>query len=230
MALLVRSWNVFHGNSVPPRRRGYLRDMVELAIADAPDVLCLQELPVWSADHLADWSGMAAFVEVARPPWRPVWLSGLVTRVHNGLLRSAFAGQANAILARPGLDAHGIGSVQVSDPGRERRICHAVRAAGIVIATTHLSAPADVAGQERELERCAAFALEHARSGEPVVIAGDLNLHEPRLGGFSAGGPGIDHVLVRGAPSAPVTVWAHGRRVENGRVLSDHAPVEATVG
>jgi len=32
--LLVRTWNVFHGNAHPPRRKGFLRKMVELASAD----------------------------------------------------------------------------------------------------------------------------------------------------------------------------------------------------
>jgi hypothetical protein len=28
MSLLVRTWNVFHGNADPPRRRGYLQAML----------------------------------------------------------------------------------------------------------------------------------------------------------------------------------------------------------
>ena len=54
------------------------------------------------------------------------------------------------------------------------------------------------------------------------------SLHE--LPGWSALGPGIDHVLVRGLPAGPLVVWPEERRSENGRVLSDHAPVEVTVG
>ena len=35
LPLLVRTWNVFHGNALPPRRRGYLREMIEL-VCDGP--------------------------------------------------------------------------------------------------------------------------------------------------------------------------------------------------
>ena len=45
MGVIVRSWNVFHGNADPPRRRGYLRQMIELVSRDRPVVLCLQEVP-----------------------------------------------------------------------------------------------------------------------------------------------------------------------------------------
>ena len=33
---------------LPPERRAFLREMIELVTRDAPDVVCLQELPVWS--------------------------------------------------------------------------------------------------------------------------------------------------------------------------------------
>ena len=44
--------------------------------------------------------------------------------------------------------------------------------------------------------------------------------------GFSAALPGIDHVLVRGAPSSAPRRWPDERRLHEGRLLSDHAPVE----
>ena len=68
MALLIRTWNVFHGNAKPPERRAYLEQMVRFAVADGPDVLCLQELPVWARLHLASWSGLQACADVAHPP------------------------------------------------------------------------------------------------------------------------------------------------------------------
>ena len=46
--MLVRSWNLFHGNTLPPGRRSRLEEMVRLATADRPDVLCLQEVPLWA--------------------------------------------------------------------------------------------------------------------------------------------------------------------------------------
>src|SRR3954451_5665582 len=81
--------------------------MVRLAVADRPDVLCLQELPVWALRRLVDWSGMRSFGAVAaRPLSASAELGRAITGLHSGLLRSAVTGQANAILLaralRPG--------------------------------------------------------------------------------------------------------------------------------
>jgi hypothetical protein len=59
------------------------------------------------------------------------------------------------------------------------------------------------------------------------VLAGDFNVVDPQLAGYSAPGSGIDHVLVRGAPPESVAAWPLERRVQNDVVLSDHAVVEA---
>ena len=152
MALLVRTWNLFHGNSSPPRRRSFLREMVELGAADEPDVLCLQEIPVWAVGRLERWSGMPVFPAIARRGVPTIRLAGWVTRLHNGLLRSALTGQANAILVRSDHEAEDLGEEHVSDRGRERRVCQAVRVDGsTVIANMHLSSSGT--GQRRELEQ-----------------------------------------------------------------------------
>ena len=101
--LLVRTWNLFHGNTQPPGRKAFLKEMVRLASADAPAVLCLQELPVWALDHLDRWSGMDAVGDVARrPSLGPLpstpEVGRVLTELNHGLLRSAFTGQANAVL------------------------------------------------------------------------------------------------------------------------------------
>lgn len=108
MALLVRSWNVFHGNTLPTRREARLREIVRLAVADDPDVVCLQEVPVWALGKLDDWSAMTSFASVAaRPTLGPLpstaEIGRLVTQLHHGVLRSGFAGQGNAILVSPRL-------------------------------------------------------------------------------------------------------------------------------
>ena len=229
MALLVRSWNLFHGNASPPRRRSYLREMVALACADDPDVLCLQEVPVWGLEQLGSWSGMRPFPAVARRGLRTTRLAGWATRLHNGLLRSAITGQANAILVGAGHDVEDLGVERVSDRGREHRVCQAVRLDGsIVVANTHLSSAGEA--QLAELGRVRAFAESRARSSGTIVLAGDFNLRAVGLEGYSAPGPGIDHVLVRGAAAAALAVWPEERRRQNGAVLSDHAPVELWVG
>jgi endonuclease/exonuclease/phosphatase family metal-dependent hydrolase len=72
------------------------------------------------------------------------------------------------------------------------------------------------------------------------VLAGDFNLTTRNsttlpalLGsewGFTGATPvGIDHVLVRGLEAAEPVRWPRERRMKDGRVLSDHAPVDREV-
>src|SRR5262249_22656786 len=96
--MLVRTWNLFHGNSVPPGRSAYLEQMLRLAVADRPDVLLLQEVPPYAFGDLERWAGMTAFTQVAHRPPFGATLGGKITKLDPGLLRSAFAGQGNAIL------------------------------------------------------------------------------------------------------------------------------------
>jgi endonuclease/exonuclease/phosphatase family metal-dependent hydrolase len=112
VALLVRTWNVFHGNAFPPERRSYLREAIELLSADGPDLVFLQELPAWALERLDEWSGMRSFGAVAaRPKIGPLpstaELGRRLTSLHHGYFRSAFSGQGNAILAAPALQPVG---------------------------------------------------------------------------------------------------------------------------
>jgi endonuclease/exonuclease/phosphatase family metal-dependent hydrolase len=215
--LLVRSWNVFHGNAHPARRKGFLRTMIELASGDGPDVLCLQEVPVWA---------------ITRPP---LWLGPIstwVTRLNQGLFRSGLAGQANAILVACRHVVTDLGHERISDDGRERRLVQAVRLedAGVVVGNLHASNEfRDPSVPRAEADRARAFVELLARPGEPVVLAGDFNLRDPGMVGYSPPWEGIDHILVRGAPAGPLTAWAVARRTRDGIVLSDHAPVECAL-
>ena len=230
MQALIRSWNVFHGNAVPPTRHGYLQEMVELATTDRPAILCLQEVPVWALPHLAAWSGMQPHSLVARPPRRPAALAAAITRLHNGFFRSRLAGQANAILVDASLHAVDLGGRQISGTGRERRVVHAVRVDAIgVVGNLHASnAAAEVVAPE--LERAQAFVDGVGAYEEPRIIAGDFNLAQPALPGYEGEGAGVDHILVANAAATPPTAWPGERRTVNGHLLSDHAPVERLVG
>jgi endonuclease/exonuclease/phosphatase family metal-dependent hydrolase len=204
LALLVRTWNVFHGNAKPPERRTFLEEMVRLASSDDPDVLLLQEVPVWALRRLGRWSGMQAFGAVAsRPKLGSAELGGAVTALHRGRLRSAFTGQANAILLGRRLRPLGRDSIYLNPLGfrrewgrrldldlqarlgwaRERRVCQAVRAAAdgwsLVVANLHISSVPDPRVRDAELESAAAFVGHFAKAGEPIVLGGDLNV---RLG------------------------------------------------
>ena len=233
MQIVVRTWNVFHGNADPPRRAGYLRRMIELVTLDGPDVVCLQELPVWAIARIESWSAMHHFEAVARPPLWPGPLSTWVTRAHQGFFRSGLSGQANAILVAPRHAATDLGHERISEGRSERRIVHAVRIAGspgVSIANLHASNDFVHAEVPRgEAARAAAFVEHAATAGDVVVLAGDFNVGDPLLTAYSPPGVGIDHVLVRGAAVASVAAWPPDRRRQNGVVLSDHPVVEATI-
>jgi endonuclease/exonuclease/phosphatase family metal-dependent hydrolase len=213
--MLVRTWNLFHGNASPPERRAYLREMVELVTGDGPDVVCLQELPVWSLGELERWSGMRATTAVARRPLLPIG-ARLVTDLNHGLLRSAVTGEADAILTRE--PAHDLGS-HVMGQTKLRRIAHAVALDDVTVVNFHID------GRREQLDRVLALA------GERSIVAGDANLVAPVAEGFSPPLAGsIDQILVRGLTLVDgPTAWPLERRSVGGRVLSDHPPVEAVV-
>ena len=221
MALLVRTWNLFHGNAQPPERRAHLREMVELVTADAPEIVCLQELPVWALGHLEQWSGMTAVTAVARRPRvLSAELGRALTEWNSGLLRSALTGEGGAILAARGLEVARPRSTVVSRSGL-RRIVHGASVDGIFVANFHIS------GVPEQLDAVAAF----VGGEERAIVAGDANLVPPyRLAGFSEPLPeSIDQILVRGVEATPPVRWPDERRRVDGRLLSDHAPVELRV-
>jgi endonuclease/exonuclease/phosphatase family metal-dependent hydrolase len=92
---------------------------------------------------------------------------------------------------------------------------------------------------EAELLRAAWFAVSEAEPEDVVVLAGDFNQTIERSTtlrdlagaewGFSEPGPGIDNILVRGACATAVRRWPDERRLLDGRLLSDHAPVELDI-
>ncbi len=222
MALLVRTWNLFHGNAVPPERRAYLREMIELVTADDPDVVCLQEVPAWALGRLEGWSGMRAVGAIAAPPLlRSAELGRWITDLNHGLLRSAVTGEALAILVAR---RHAIVDDRRESVGPHRVLLGVQLEAGPWIYDFHVTGSA---GAEEQFHRVLALA-----SGDAVVVGGDANLRPPYdTESFSAPlADSIDQILVRGLPSSAPVAWPAERRSVDGRLLSDHAPVEATVG
>lgn len=245
--------------------------MVRLASDDRPDVLCLQELPVWALGRLDDWAGMIAVADVAqRPSLGPVpstaEVGRFLTELHHGLVRSAFSGQANAILLHRNLRmlehryiqlnprsfrrTQGrwleLGAVARLAWANERRVCQAVRIERgdrtLVVGNLHATSyPPDKRLPDAELMRAAVFVDGFARPDEPVLLCGDFNvsvrtsrtiadLMTPEWGFTGATPTGIDHILVRGLPAGEPVRWDPDRRMRDGRLLSDHAPVELEVG
>jgi endonuclease/exonuclease/phosphatase family metal-dependent hydrolase len=211
--MLVRTWNLFHGNASPPERLAFLRRMIELVTADRPDVVCLQELPVWSLPHLERWSRMHAASAVARRPLLPLGARA-VGRLHQGLRRHRFTGEADAILTVCATRPLG---VHVVSEGGLRRIAHCVDLDGVTVVNFHID------GDRAQFDRVLALA------GERSIVAGDSNLRAPQADGFSPPLAGsADQILVRGLTlEAGPAAWPLERRTVEGRVLSDHALVEA---
>jgi endonuclease/exonuclease/phosphatase family metal-dependent hydrolase len=236
LPLVVRSWNVYHGRTFPPSRRTHLERMVRLVTLDAPDIVALQEVPVWALGRLSLWSGMTARWAITVPA-----LLGPLARRLVDLdpvrFRSTISGQANAILVNPRLET-GAAETLVLNPevsrwewlfrGRQRRMCQRLEVEGrgrrLVVANLHATNHPRLA--EPEVLRAADF----VRDAETCVLCGDFNVVRFGLPGFSAPIDGIDQVLVRGLEyeREPVA-WARERRRVDGGLLSDHAPVEAVI-
>ena len=254
--MLIRTWNVFHGNSVPPGRIGFLEQAVRLAGSGEPAVVALQELPVWSFGYLDDWSELVALADVAARPLLPRSLARWVTALNQGLFRSLFTGQGNALLIEPGLRLLARSSIVLNPHSfrrrhelpvatrlawaRERRVCQAARLAlpddrTLTVANFHATKYSrDPRPAEGEVVRAAVFLDAVAEPTDVVVLAGDFNLTPARSRvydelagwGFSTPGPGIDHVLVRGAASGAERHWPEDRRRIGNVLVSDHAPLE----
>jgi endonuclease/exonuclease/phosphatase family metal-dependent hydrolase len=258
--VIVRTWNIFHGNTVPPGRRRYVEEMIRLVTKDGPDVVCLQEVPPWAFEPIAEWSGMQIYGEIAaRPTIGPlpstVSLGRAITDLNPGLLRSGFEGQANAILVaadRRILSRHvltlnplrfrlsearglGLSLVELLAWGKERRQCMAVRLeGGMVVANLHATKARNPRIPDAELVRAAGWAARLAGEA-PAILAGDFNVDTARsltidqLDGYTKAGPGVDHVVARGASTGPYERWTPERRRLGQLALSDHAPVEVEV-
>lgn len=200
--LLVRTWNIFHGNTKPRGRRTYTEEVVRLAVADRPAVLCVQELSVWALVHLGGWSGMTAVTDVARRP--PPLLGELghrLSELDSRRFRSGVTGQANAVLLAPELtvvehrrlvlnplrfrraQAHKLGLPlrERISWASERRVCQVLRVrrdeSTLVVANLHATGHhLDKRLADAELLRAAVFVDGFALPGEPVLLCGDFNL------------------------------------------------------
>jgi endonuclease/exonuclease/phosphatase family metal-dependent hydrolase len=126
----------------------------------------------------------------------------------------------------------------------ERRVLQALRIrrgdGTLVVANAHVTGHKDKRIPDSELLRAAVFMDGFARPGEPVLLCGDFNLSArnsrtlrdlmtPEWGFSGATPTGIDHILTRGLRAGSPLVWPIERRTRDGRILSDHAPVDVDV-
>jgi endonuclease/exonuclease/phosphatase family metal-dependent hydrolase len=234
--MLVRTWNLYHGRTQPKSGRTYLERMIRLMTIDAPAVVALQEIPIWSLGLLERWSGMQAEWAITVPN-----LLGPAARFVTSLdpvrMRFSAAGQANAVLLNPHFEVteH---EVYVLNPevsrwdvafgGRQRRVCQALMVetheGAFLVANLHATNHLESAKLE------VALAAEQIAEVQHVLFCGDFNVPRFTVPEYSPPIDGIDQILVRGFElvGGPGP-WPNERREVDGRLLSDHAPVEAEV-
>ena len=232
MDLLVRSWNVFHGRTDPPGRRGYLREMVALATADRPDVLCLQEVPVWALLRLADWSGgMTVVPAITRLPVWPAPLTAWLTRSHEAFFRSALAGQANAILVR--LRARRRGSRERADQHRRPRGEARLGGPPALDRRSPTSTPATTSRTPRSRAPRSVGPASSPRDtrarASPSCSQATSTSATPGSTATARQGRGSTTSSFVATSATRLETWPRARRLQNGAVLSDHAPVELRV-
>jgi endonuclease/exonuclease/phosphatase family metal-dependent hydrolase len=233
--------------------------MIALATADDPDVLCVQEVPAWALGRftVGDVASRPPFGVVAgRLLTAPH--HGLIRSAFSGQGNAFWISphlrvlEHHTLALNPRRFRNRVARTLGLDPSaraawaKERRIVQVVRlAAGaqtLAVANMHCTSYAgDARLADAELLRGAWFADSAARRDDVLVLAGDFNARPGSSAaladlcgaewGFSPPGPGIDHVLVRGAPASPVRAWPEERRRRaDGTLLSDHAPVELEIG
>jgi endonuclease/exonuclease/phosphatase family metal-dependent hydrolase len=270
--MVIRAWNLFHGNTFPPGRKAYVREMIELVTADRPGIVCLQEVPAWALEQVGVWADMHAVHARTRRPRLglvaiPKGVGRRLTTVHAGRTRSAFGGQGNVILllneakirqtkqitlntnpfCEEQAERLGLTAKEARSWERERRVCQVAKIElpnrkRLLVANVHAtSRPADLRLANAELRRAASFVDRQAEVEETVIFAGDFNttleasetlrdLTTRPDERYSATGPAVDHILIRGTIPSAIRVWSDEERIYNGRLLSDHAPVEVEIG
>ncbi len=211
---------------------------MRLVTADAPDVVALQEVPLWAVKRLDDWSGMSASWAMTMPALLGP-LARRVTAADPVRFRSSLTGQANALLVNPHFEV-GRHRRAVLNPDLsrtdwllrvgQRRVCHSLEVdvgdESLVLANLHASNDPDRRLVDEEIERAAAFLA----AADRCVLCGDFNVRRHPVPDFTDPMGGIDQILVRGAElERGPEVWAEERRRVDGVVLSDHAPVEAVI-
>jgi endonuclease/exonuclease/phosphatase family metal-dependent hydrolase len=199
MRLLVRSWNIFHGRTWPETVTTDPEPAVRLICEGEPDVVCLQEVPVWALPYLEAWSGMAATsaVTMRAPGGR---FARRLTETDPRRLRSALTGQANAILVSRQLRVESDDALVLNPRSvrrrkakqerlsldarlawrRNRRVAQPARVTAeegsVLVVNLHLTTHHDGRLAEHELVRAVTYVEGLAGPDEPIVLCGDLNL------------------------------------------------------
>jgi endonuclease/exonuclease/phosphatase family metal-dependent hydrolase len=219
--VLIVTWNLFHGRSLPPSRGSLYRQFAEKLRVWEWDVALLQEVPPWWPRSLA--RDLGADQRTAATSRNSVLTVRRAIAERRPELAKSNGGGANAVLAREPIAA------DVSLRLRtwpERRVAQLVRLrSGACVANYHASAR--VALAEDELTRLTDRALSWA-GGAPLVLGGDLNLRAPAPRDLvHVAARDVDHVFARGLElDGEPELLDRSADSDAGAVeLSDHPPL-----
>jgi endonuclease/exonuclease/phosphatase family metal-dependent hydrolase len=231
--VLVLSWNLLHGRSLPSTRHSLYDEFAAKLGEWSWDVALLQEVPPWWPRRLAHELGVEQCCALTSRNSLPGVRQALAER-RPELLKSN-GGGCNAILSRAPIAEH---STLRLRRWPERRVAQLARLRdGTCVVNLHASTRPARAMQE--LERLWPRALAWA-GVDRLILGGDLNVRSPApvpATVVHAAASGVDHVFARGLVPATASdstsaapgaldqpsreIVLDGRRVE----LSDHAPL-----
>ena len=225
-------------------------------VEDEPDIVLLQEVPVWAGSLLHEHTGMGvtlAHAYGAHVPFLhvplPLAAGAALGKALPDVVRTQFEGQGQALLYSPDLLLVSARRVQLNERRRlrgEPRIAQLVRLRhrklGVELAVGNVHA--DHRGAPAQLEK-AGFVLERFARGAPMILGGDLNAGMQSAGAAGAGrrAAGSRSRARSGSTicSCAAPRWS-GRRPAGCRSgatcalngsrplrLSDHDPVDAVV-
>src|SRR4051794_37938361 len=215
--------------------------MLRLATADDPDVLCVQEVPAAKLGRFTagDLASRPKALSAGLGDRITGLNHGVLRSALSGQGNAILIAPRLRVLAHHKLTLNpwrfrrakarelGLGLPARLAWAREGRNVQALRIADesgrtYLVANLHCTSyRASHLIAEAELLRAAWFATATADAGDVVILAGDFNVPAGSAAltslcsdewSFSAPGPGIDHVLVRGAEASSVRVWPEERR------------------
>jgi endonuclease/exonuclease/phosphatase family metal-dependent hydrolase len=225
--MLILSWNLFHGRSLPPSRRALAVQFAAKLAEWQWDVALLQEAPPWWPAELARTLG----VEQRTAPTSRNSLPALrraIARRDPELLKSN-GGGCNAVLARAAIVEHDTLPLRAWP---ERRVAQLVRLGdGTCVVNFHASTRR--ARAEQELDRLWQHSLRFA-AGAPLILGGDLNLRQPTAPGDDiahVAANNVDHLFTRGyARAGDAQLLDRSVALAAGDLqLSDHAALRVAL-
>lgn len=233
--VLVLSWNLFHGRSLPATNHSLYDEFAAKLGEWSWDVALLQEVPPWWPQRLAGELGAEQRSALTSRNSLPALRQAIAERDPE-LLKSN-GGGCNAILSRVPIAEH---STLRLRRWPERRVAQLTRLQdGTCVVNVHASTRP--ARAMHELERLWAHVLDWA-GADRLILGGDLNVRSAApvpATVVHAAASGVDHVFARGLAPATASDSESGGPSAFGRPsreivldgcrveLSDHAPLLA---